>query len=161
MAWLPYIYALYFALIAWRLPQYRNTGLILLTAFCINIVLYPIYENLANKENFNVVFLYGGIDAITGWAMIMFGSKNRTIQAMILVVAVLLNVISLVDFNTQFIPVSVFSWLIFIMTLAQMLYCGGTDGIRRLAVFRNNIFNSYSRGVSNFHRVGLQKEIKK
>ena len=127
--WMPYICCFLYGITAMFSKPYRGSASILFLAFLINVAFMPIYSYLAKQLSADIFFVYGGIDALTAYGMLIWGTKYKYQQTAVLMSAILLNIIGFSDYETGYIPVLWFTYIIFVMNLAQLYFMwGGING---------------------------------
>lgn len=140
---MPYVSITVFALIFLFSSDYRRSAFVLLIAFIVNIALLPIYTWMVETDNYDVSFICGGMDCLTAFFILGYGSKDKIYQAMILIGAVLMNAVSLL--SIEIIPLIVFNYIIFIMNLSQILLMLG--GIYGRSILDIKSTSAHSRGI--------------
>jgi len=122
---MPYISCAVFLFVCLFPGEYKKTAFVLFLAFVVNIALMALFEQLAQQNNSDVVFIYGAIDCIVACFMLKYGGKYKIGQACILVTAVLLNAIILMDYNAATISTEAYYYIIFALNIGQILLISG------------------------------------
>jgi hypothetical protein len=100
---MPYFYFVIFAMVSCFKNPYRRTALVLLFACIINIILLAtnFYGAMADLNDYSGIITGTFIDIVTLYAMLKFGGRFKSPQAIVLLLFLTLNTIYTLDFNKK------------------------------------------------------------
>lgn len=125
MLWMPQILFVIFGMVAF-IPEWRRTCLIICIASLANVIYQPILEIAATNDDQWVLAVHAIADAITIFALLIWGSRGKFLQASVLTLFISTNLVLAADYLAPPYPFyESYMGVIFTLNIIQILLISG------------------------------------